>query len=384
MKRTLVVLLFFVAARSLAQALPTKCLTTNVQLNATTRARQLVACDASFTDNVLWHLDRADSVSGELDGVFHRGLTGRGAVIYVADTGVLQAHSEFQRTTGPSVIHGIHNPEIGFPFGGCADPALAPTCNVIITHGTSVASVANGRLLGIAPDAKVVAVVAGDPSWEWIVSMNKIIKHAFEPTTPPFRTAIINYSAYVNVREEHRAAFDERIRTMVAGVDANGNPDPNGKRFFFVIAGGNAATPMGNGQSTPTQCGTSGEVIHRPAILGTQIDGLVSVGAITSANHLWDYTCKGAGLELAAPGANMFLASNQGNDLYRLDPEVGNSGSSYAAPFVSGIAALHLELDPTLTPAQLEARLKASASRADGLTVPVVPPVPFAKRRSVR
>jgi subtilisin family serine protease len=376
--------LLFLAAHAHAQS--TKCLTSTVQVDETTRERHLIACDASFTENVLWHLDRADSIGGELDGVYRRGLTGRGAVIYVADTGVLQAHNEFQRGAGSSVIHGIHNPNIGFPTFPCGEnPALTP-CNVGVMHGTAVASLANGKALGVAPDAKVIAVIAGDPSWEWINSMNMIIKHAFDPSTPPFRTAIINYSAYLNVRPENRAAVDERIRTMVNGVDANGNPDPNGKRFFFVIAGGNAATPYqdGSGRSTPTQCGANGEIIHRPSVLAPEIDGLVSVGAITKENRFWEYTCRGASLELAAPGADVFIASHRANDLYRLDPVFANSGSSYAAPYVSGIAALHLELDPTLTPQQLEAKLKASPSKAEGLPVPVAPANPYPKRRSVR
>lgn len=40
----------------------------------------------------------------------------------------------------------------------------------------------------------------------------------------------------------------------------------------------------------------------------------------------------------------------------------GNSGTSYASPFVAGIAACLLEKYPDMTPAELETRIKATAS----------------------
>jgi hypothetical protein len=93
-------------------------------------------------------------------------------------------------------------------------------------------------------------------------------------------------------------------------------------------------------------------------------------------------------VEVAAPAADIFVASILGPDTYRYKPEFYSSGTSWATPYVAGIAARLLEIDPTLTPAQLEARLKASPSRVDGIPVPVLlewePPLPGPRRRSIR
>jgi Subtilase family len=76
------------------------------------------------------------------------------------------------------------------------------------------------------------------------------------------------------------------------------------------------------------------------------------------------------------------VASSAGIDQYRFEPEIIRSGTSYSTPYVAGMAARLLEIDPTLSPRELERRLKASLSSVNGLPVPVMPVV--GKRRSVR
>ena len=85
------------------------------------------------------------------------------------------------------------------------------------------------------------------------------------------------------------AAGEKKIREMIAGVDAQGRPDANGKRFLFVVAGNN----IDNG------CGRSGVVDRFPAILGKDIEGLITVGGMTEENSWWPGACRG-GLEILA------------------------------------------------------------------------------------
>ncbi len=130
----------------------------------------------------------------------------------------------------------------------------------------------------------------------------------------------------------------------------------------------------------PNGCAADGTVIAYPGIFGPSIDGLITVGAITRDNQVWSRSCRGSAVEVLAPGANVFLASGGGIDHY-FDPAFV-AGTSFSTPYVAGMAARILEREPNLTPAQVEARIKASPSRVDGLPVPVM--VAPSKRRAVR
>lgn len=343
------------------------CQATEVVIGGGVSERRLVGCGEGFPDNLLWHLDRADSISGALDGKVTRSLTGRGAVIYFIDTGVLAAHTEFTRAAGSSVIGGIGTD------GSCLATAPCwftqnPFTLLVNGHGTGVASVAAGRNTGIAPDASLVAVMNTNDVAQFRTRLLQIAAHAYEPATPPFRTAIINISAALSLTDPNAPELDALIRRMTTGVNAAGEADPNGKRFFFSVAAGNFYS-----DAAINQCGANDSVITYPAKLAPSIAGLVAVGGIDQNNRLWAGACKGAGVELAAPAPEVFVASISSNDAYRFKPASAVSGTSWSAPYVSGMAALLLQLDPNRTPAELEALLKSSPSRVDGIAVPVMP-----------
>jgi subtilisin family serine protease len=378
--RQVLIAWLFVAGSALAQTSSTLCQATAPPGDPV--ERQLIGCGEGFAENLLWHLDRADSVTGALDGKVTRTLTGRGVVIYVIDSGVLAAHDEFARATGSNVIAGIQ----WMTVPGCPNVATSPcwdsipTFLVVAGHGTGVASVAAGRHTGIAPDASIVSVtpLPGNTA-HYKTLLQRIIEHAFAPQTPAFRTAIISISSGPPLTTPRDAALDALMVRMTTGVDAGGNADPNGKRFLFVAAAGNYyAEPHSN------QCGPGDAVILHPAILGRATEGIIAVGGIDRDNHYWAGACKGELVEMAAPAPDIFVASISSTDAYRFRPTFGLSGTSWSTPYVSGMAALWLERYPYLTPAQLESLLAASPSRVNGIPVPVMPdsdPGPAGPRR---
>ena len=367
---------YFLFAVSLCAAesdtVSTHCRESEIPLDELHSVARLSDCGDAAAPDLLWHLDRIDQTDANLDGLFHRRHGGAGSVVYVMDTGVMASHDEFATPYGPRVIAGLDTASVAIGASHCksANKALMP-CYQNVTeligasHGTSVASLVAGAHVGVAPEASIVSVRVMNESAlattrTYLDGLNAIIKHAWNPATPVFETAIVNISGWVLERlqgDNDRspvpfAVVEKKIREMVAGVDANGNPDPNGKKFLFVVAGNN----IDNG------CGRAGIVDRFPAVLGRAIDGVITVGGMTADNSWWPGACRG-GLEILAPSEGVFSATITAKDQYRGTKPNLRSGTSFAAPIISGIAARLLSERPSLTPAQLESIIVATPSR---------------------
>lgn len=362
-----------IAELILAATVSTRCQAEEVQAATSTIDLRLIGCGEEFPDNLLWHLDRADSLDGTLDSQITRQRTGQGAVVYVCDTGVWRDHDEFARAEGSIVIGAIHVNGVGADCPSGRDPALYPCYTgdgtlSIFTHGTATASVVAGRNTGVAPDARIVSVymeTVGMNIELWVKTFDAIVQHAWDPNTPQFKTGIINMSFvpnYASANDPQFPRFEKKMREMIGGVDRDSNPDPRGKRFLFVTIAGNYIDGRGN------HCDANMHSNLYPSVLGTSIDGLITVGGIDKTNHIWDRSCRGDVVDILAPAADMFVASISGHDHYRSGRvPIGmyplNSGTSYAGPYVAGLAALLLEQNPDLTPVQLETIIKNGASR---------------------
>lgn len=363
------VLLLFALA-TVASADSTRCSERELALDPRLSVAILEGCGDEYDTDLLWHLDRIDQISGDLDGSFDRRNSGAGSVVYVMDTGVLAGHIEF----GGRVVAG-YDVSAAVPVGAsnCIsdNKALAPCASnyeelAPSSHGTSVASIIAGRNVGVAPRASIVSIRVmnerGLATTEtYMKGLDAIIGHAWASSGP--RTSIVNISGWVLERLSSFSSegpfvpfsqVEQKIRRMIDGVDRSGRPDPDGKRFLFVVAGNNV----------DGGCGASGFVDRFPAILGRRIDGLISVGGITAQNAWWTGGCKG-GVEVLAPAQGIFSATITGPDHYRGRRPNMRSGTSFAAPIIAGIAARMLAERPDLTPQQLEAWITTTPSRID-------------------
>jgi subtilisin family serine protease len=365
--------LVVVAAHLHADVISTHCGEREVSLDAHHTVARLERCGDDSADALLWHLDRIDQIGSTLDGWVDRGNGGAGSVIYVMDTGVLASHSEFASSSGTRVIAGYDatgSVTIGRSICTRDNKATDPCFSHIdelaaSSHGTGVASIAAGRNIGVAPQAMVVSIRVMNErglatTRTYLEGLDAIVRHAWDPRSPNVRTAIVNISGWVLERLNGTSgsnvvsyeAVEQKMRDMISGIDAQGRPDPNGKRFFFVVAANN----------TDGGCGPAGYIDRFPASLGQDVAGMITVGGMTASNTSWSGTCRG-GVEVLAPAQGIFSATITGDDEYRGRRPNLRSGTSFAAPIIAGIAARLLADRPDMTPPQLEAWIIATPSR---------------------
>jgi subtilisin family serine protease len=369
------------AAQVRADQISTHCAESEVLLDGHYSVAKLGKCGDGRSDALLWYLDRIEQIGGGLDGHVDRGNGGAGSVIYIMDTGVLASHVEFttadllssSEASASRVIGGYDatgSVEIGRSRCTSPDKSVAPCFDRIdelaaASHGTSVASIAAGRNIGVAPLALLVSIRVMNErglatTRTYLEGLDAIIRHAWDPNSPNARTAVVNISGWVLERLNNTnnpdpvayATVEQKMRDMIGGVDANGRPDPNGKRFLFVVAANNV----------DGGCGSSGVIDRFPAILGKRIEGLITVGGMTADNLGWTGSCRG-GVEVLAPAQSIFSATITAADQYRGRRPNQRSGTSFAAPIISGIAARLLSDRPDLSPRQLESWITSTPSR---------------------
>ena len=185
-------------------------------------------------------------------------------------------------------------------------------------HGTGIASViaAHGRLTGAAPAVKLLAVHAFGSARSDGTSLN-ILKGL--DWAGKSQARIINMS--------FAGPADEELHTMLAAL--------RGKGTVLIAAVGNAGP-----NSKPLYPAADPEVI--------------AVTATDNNDRLFAQANRGTHIAVAAPGVDILLAAPGGS--YQMQ-----SGTSFAAAQVSGIAALLLERNPTLDAASIRRLLMSTA-----------------------
>ena len=337
-----------------------------------------------FTDTS-HYATRGAQAARTLTGANGKLLDGSGVSVAVIDTGIDPSH--------PSLSGGkvVNNLRCGPLVMGCtAVGNHTPSDLELVGHGTAVSAVAVGnpvtlpdgrRISGAAPGAKLVSLTlqggvfteaAGNTALNWV------LEHHTEPCgagvspkeCPPIKVTNNSYgpprgggnfdpmSATAKLQE---ALVDEGVMT----VWSNGKDDGDGTV---------------NNSNPPGQDPTPGIVLVAAA----------AVGDDPTRAHVANFSGRGLASDpatwpdISAPGERILTACRAffvvdrcgAGPLALPGPGGGNfqevSGTSFAAPDVSGIIAQLFQLRPDASPGEVEDAMKGTAFKYEGASVPYV------------
>jgi serine protease len=157
-----------------------------------------------------------------------------------------------------------------------------------------------------------------------------------------------------------------------AGLPVPGVPDnPNPARIVNLSFGGTGTCSRAE-QDAINDIVASGVLVVAAAGNGAQnalrgapanCQDVLAVAATDRNGSLAAFSNYGPKVGMSAPGVDILVASNRGIEapVSNGDTHIEESGTSVAAPLVSGVAALMLSLNPALTPQQLIGTLRANA-----------------------
>ena len=296
------------------------------------------------------------------------GLDGAGVGVAIIDSGVTSGHDDLG---SGRVVH----------FADFVD--FQPLASDEYGHGTHVAGIiagsgydSNGARRGVAPAANLVVlkVLDGD-GYGYISNVIAALDYAVEHRAQ-FNIRVINLSVAAGVYESYNTdpltlAAKRAVRAGLVVVTAAGNLGRNAQRaiqYGGITAPGNAPWVLTVGASS-----------HN----GTANRSDDSMAAFSSRGPSFiDYTAKpdlvapGVGIESLADATSTLFATHPAARLWgTLDtatqPYLSLSGTSMAAPVVTGTVALMMQANPALTPNLVKAILQYTAehkSRYDDLT----------------
>lgn len=254
---------------------------------------------ASSYSTSLWNLDRLDQTGTNYDQRYDPGpgYTGAGVNAYVLDTGVVPNHPDL---AGRVVLeYSAYAPQYADDNG----------------HGSHVSGTIAGTIYGVAKQATIRSYKILDGSGGGTIrNLANALTHLRANVRMP---AVINlsltYSGYDSVVD---ALLQELLSMGVHVFAAAGNRN--------------------NDACSTYPCITS---------------GVVCMGATTRLDQRSSFSNFGACVDLFGPGSDITSISRDGVGTARM------SGTSMSSPHGVGVAALALQANPHLTPAQLAGML---------------------------
>ncbi len=271
-----------------------------------------------------WNLDVLDQRSWQRDGRYTYPNDGAGTVVYVIDSGINRAHTEFQGITVEAGQNFTDHEPAASPNRDPDLPYDAADVTDCTGHGTHVSGIVAGRTTGVAKGVTIVPLrifnCHGDG---WTDDTIEALEYVKRHHAASGRPGVANLSlSGRGVYPEFQAAIQSVIDSGVTVVAAAGN-------------------------RTVDACTIT------PALMPS----VVTVAAVNAAGAAASFSNYGDCVDLHAPGERIRSAGYTSATSYVLD-----SGTSMAAPHVVGIAAMIVAEHPDWTPTQVAAELTGRAT----------------------
>lgn len=234
-----------------------------------------------------WNLDQLDSFNSTYNNRYRYYNKGSGVNIYIVDSGIFPNVDISER--------------IDYKRGVDMTPEIQRMHLDCLGHGTHVASIAAGKISGVAKNATLISVKVfdceGKASMSVIIRSIEWIKNQLRP----------NEKCVINMSLEGPSSYG--LINIIKSINS---------KCIVVVAAGN-----GGNDSCFSSPSNSKDVI--------------TVGAININNQVANYSNYGNCIKIFAPGDSIYAANNVVKGFTK------KSGTSMASPIVSGICALEYE-----------------------------------------
>ena len=335
--------------------------------------------DIAFSCADNWGLDRLDSPPpGPEDGQYEYCLTGAGVHVFIVDLGIHTASNEDEfgdSQLGPRVLT---DPTQSYSLNGTNDCSSN-------SHGTRVASIVGGSRFGVAKRVWLHPIranhqCASGRNESFISGLRSIIEIVQGGATPAVVNISMNIPAYDSEGNELTPTFrdDENvthlyhpeIRKLIGQlIDLN---------VTVVASAGNRTLAEGRFPAGDARNFIPSDIAEVIVVGG--IDRELERWVKKSSDPAFPAACGdpdgfpretlqgvecgsngGPAVDLWAPADSIRAAYNPTTDQTLASYGGVLSGTSFAAPFVTGLVALYLQDNPQATPADVRAALRAGA-----------------------
>ncbi|KAL5493199.1 hypothetical protein EMCRGX_G014343 [Ephydatia muelleri] len=263
-----------------------------------------------------WHLDRIDQRSRTPNYFYQPIASGAGVDVYIVDTGINYYHEELENR---AIYAGYDAVDVYLNLSR-SDQRRGLDCQ---GHGTHVSSLCGGKTYGSAKGATLLSLrvldCAGSAPWSVVLDA---LDYVARTAPQRGRKAIVSMSL--------GGGYFQSINDAVRNLYSLGIP-------VIVSAGNDRADAC-------TQSPASSPYA-------------ITVGGTRNGDGVYVYTNYGSCVTILSPGQSVLGADYTCNNCSKY-----LSGTSMATPIVSGVAAMLLQREPSLTPAALKAKLVATAT----------------------